>query len=589
MMRRSPNHKPASRAWIWLLSAAGFWAAIGVAVILIAPRWVRGWAHRSLVEKLERRLDLPVSIDAVTLDFDHVELSGVTIGGGEVPLLRVETLHLALDPSALWDGQAQLRGVVVDGGRLQGTRAELTDLARRFRGEQGAQDGEPAPESSRLKIALETLLVRDLWLVIHETEPTERLRHAEMRATAAIDPKNWSADAELADVRLQVSGAPLVTVERLRSHLDTEPTAAGRRPVFPVRIQLAGLGAPVTPEIAVSGVSGWVELADPSVSEVAVEISGGFSDRPDEVAANARLWSVAGRVRRDLSAGSLWVDMAEFELGRVPEVLKGLPLVESEQASVGGRLGVVFGGGVARVQGEVAVEGLNVDHRMLAKDPVRDLGFDLRFSAEIDPAAHRVVVDRAVLERQGITMEFEAELLHPPERRHRRYRTHVRVPPVPCQAVLDAIPVEFIPSLQGFVLDGEFDLDVRFEADYADLDRLVLDGHVGLSKCVATGVPAHASTERLAGGFTHRVTMRDGRERTVQLFSRSGSYTPLQQISPYMVQAVLTTEDGGFRRHHGFLPSQFRTAMQRNLAAGKIRLGASTITMQMVKNVLLAH
>jgi membrane peptidoglycan carboxypeptidase len=56
-----------------------------------------------------------------------------------------------------------------------------------------------------------------------------------------------------------------------------------------------------------------------------------------------------------------------------------------------------------------------------------------------------------------------------------------------------------------------------------------------------------------------------------------------------MVQAVLTTEDGGFWRHDGFLPSQFRTALHRNLEAGEVRLGASTITMQMVKNVLLSH
>jgi hypothetical protein len=226
---------------------------------------------------------------------------------------------------------------------------------------------------------------------------------------------------------------------------------------------------------------------------------------------------------------------------------------------------------------------------MLARDPVRDIGFELGFSAEIDPAAHRLDIDRAVFERRGITLELEAALLHPPERRHRRYRTHARIPRVPCQDVLDAIPAGFIPSLQGFVLDGEFDLDVRFEADFADLDRLVLDGAVGIGNCKATAVPTHASTERLRSGFTHRVTMRDGRQRSVQLFPYSGSFTALQQISPYMVQAVLTTEDGGFWRHRGFLPSQFRTAMQRNLAAGKVRLGASTITMQMVKNVLLSH
>jgi membrane peptidoglycan carboxypeptidase len=40
-------------------------------------------------------------------------------------------------------------------------------------------------------------------------------------------------------------------------------------------------------------------------------------------------------------------------------------------------------------------------------------------------------------------------------------------------------------------------------------------------------------------------------------------------------------------RHHGFIPSEFRSALIKNLRARKFRFGASSITMQMVKNVLL--
>ena len=61
----------------------------------------------------------------------------------------------------------------------------------------------------------------------------------------------------------------------------------------------------------------------------------------------------------------------------------------------------------------------------------------------------------------------------------------------------------------------------------------------------------------------------------------------LSTLNREQLQAVLTTEDGGFWRHRGFLPSQFRTAMQRNLEAGRVRLGASTITMQVAKNLYL--
>jgi membrane peptidoglycan carboxypeptidase len=51
----------------------------------------------------------------------------------------------------------------------------------------------------------------------------------------------------------------------------------------------------------------------------------------------------------------------------------------------------------------------------------------------------------------------------------------------------------------------------------------------------------------------------------------------------------MTTEDNGFFKHHGWVSSEFKSALKRNLARGGFRLGASSITMQMTKNVLLSQ
>ena len=55
------------------------------------------------------------------------------------------------------------------------------------------------------------------------------------------------------------------------------------------------------------------------------------------------------------------------------------------------------------------------------------------------------------------------------------------------------------------------------------------------------------------------------------------------------VGAVIQREDGGFYRHHGFSPDEVRGALIRNVNAGRFAFGASTITMQLVKNVFLAR
>jgi hypothetical protein len=583
MTRRSPSPKTTSRTWLWFVVAIASWAVVCVVAIAMAPTWAESWVRDKLVDKLSTRLEQPVEIGEIELDYEHAVLRELVIGDPEAPIVRLDEVVVDLEGHVLWRARVDVARVHVEGGRVQGDRATLEGLARKALRPRRA---EPPASDRRIRVMPRSLELSDVWVVVDEPDDP-RVSHVEARVRAEIDPKALTASVALHDVRVQPRRGPIVTAGKVASTLVVERGPDGPQLVFPLRIEVDDVGAPVTEAIAVAGVDGWVRLSDPAVTEIELDLAGGFSDRADD--AGARLWSMAGKVRRDLSAGVVRLDMAEFELGKIPEVLGRLPVVDSAQAKVGGHLSVVFGGGIARLEGDVSLEGLNVNHPVLAKDPVRGIGFDLQFAAEVDPRARRLRLDHAVVHREGVRLALEADIAHTEDRRHRRYRVHASVPPVDCQAVLDAIPAELTPSLQGFELDGEFQADVRFEADYADLEAMVLDGKVGIDACAVRQVPVHASAERLAGSFTHRVTMRDGRERTVSLHAYSGSFTPLESISPYMVQAVLTTEDGGFWRHKGFLPSQFKTAMQRNLAAGKVRLGASTITMQMVKNVLLSH
>jgi monofunctional glycosyltransferase len=66
-------------------------------------------------------------------------------------------------------------------------------------------------------------------------------------------------------------------------------------------------------------------------------------------------------------------------------------------------------------------------------------------------------------------------------------------------------------------------------------------------------------------------------------------WRPLSQISPYLVQAVLIAEDDKFYSHSGFDLEMIEKAFQRNLDAGEIKYGASTITQQVAKNLFLSN
>jgi 1A family penicillin-binding protein len=64
---------------------------------------------------------------------------------------------------------------------------------------------------------------------------------------------------------------------------------------------------------------------------------------------------------------------------------------------------------------------------------------------------------------------------------------------------------------------------------------------------------------------------------------------PLDRISPNLKRAVLASEDSHFYYHHGINPTGVGRAVVTNLAAGGVKEGGSTITMQLVKNLFLTR
>ncbi len=76
-----------------------------------------------------------------------------------------------------------------------------------------------------------------------------------------------------------------------------------------------------------------------------------------------------------------------------------------------------------------------------------------------------------------------------------------------------------------------------------------------------------------------------------QLFSSekvqlSKTWIPIDSISPYLVQAVIASEDNHFQDHWGFDFEAIQKASKLNQKGGKMR-GASTISQQTAKNVFL--
>lgn len=65
-------------------------------------------------------------------------------------------------------------------------------------------------------------------------------------------------------------------------------------------------------------------------------------------------------------------------------------------------------------------------------------------------------------------------------------------------------------------------------------------------------------------------------------------WVPLSEIAPALQHAVIVAEDASFYFHEGFDWEGIKEAALRDLAAGKLRRGGSTITQQLAKNLYLS-
>mgnify|MGYP001236393723 CR=1 FL=1 len=64
---------------------------------------------------------------------------------------------------------------------------------------------------------------------------------------------------------------------------------------------------------------------------------------------------------------------------------------------------------------------------------------------------------------------------------------------------------------------------------------------------------------------------------------------PLDEMPDYLVDALILTEDQNFYQHFGFDIRGIARAVIRNIEAGQLREGASTITQQLARNLYLSH
>ena len=84
------------------------------------------------------------------------------------------------------------------------------------------------------------------------------------------------------------------------------------------------------------------------------------------------------------------------------------------------------------------------------------------------------------------------------------------------------------------------------------------------------------------------ITLTDSSGREIATYGDLyGDPLRMADVPPYLVQAIVATEDRRFFDHSGFDPVALVRAVIANVRAGRVRQGGSTLTQQLAKNIFL--
>ncbi|OOQ61365.1 biosynthetic peptidoglycan transglycosylase [Mucilaginibacter pedocola] len=156
------------------------------------------------------------------------------------------------------------------------------------------------------------------------------------------------------------------------------------------------------------------------------------------------------------------------------------------------------------------------------------------------------------------------------------------------QDVFDSFPIGLFESLEGMQVAGKLNYNLNFYMNKDDIDNLVFDSRLDNDgfRIVKFG---KTDFEKLNKTFVYTPYEYGKPMAPHTIGPENPEFTPLEQISPDLRNAVMTAEDPSFYRNKGFVDEAIRKSLATDFKTKKFTRGGSTISMQLIKNAFLVR
>lgn len=168
------------------------------------------------------------------------------------------------------------------------------------------------------------------------------------------------------------------------------------------------------------------------------------------------------------------------------------------------------------------------------------------------------------------------------------YTLKLAIPKIKAQDFINSLPTGLFRHFEGMEAHGNFSYALHFEYNNHKPKDLIFESKLQPEGLKITKY-GEADLNKINGEFTYRAIDRGIPQRPIVVGPSNPNFTPLNEISPYLQKCVLTSEDPSFFNHRGFIGEAFKQSIAKNIKTKKFARGASTISMQLVKNVFLTR
>jgi len=612
----------------WILTIIIFLTVLGFTAFMFLQAGADKKIVDTLIPKIENRLNAKITFEDVSVSLTSVQLKNVTAFpiDKKRPFFKIEQLGVNVRVGPLLYGELDITGIRVDGLKVfigkESNGASVLEWKNLVESLTSLKDNDDKDPKDSLKIP--EIFLESAQLIADDGNFKSSISDFKGRITpgdkAVINAENWTLNDN--DIFSTTGTSLEVKYDFKMRHLNVYVFSPSfTLPFSPPKIkqlkqnilkslQSASLFSndknkieskkdgsnstylDVVVDISEANGTFITDNHDPLVSLSSVNSDILSNDKMSlMVGASGKMeggdsrWAIQGQIPRD-GQSSLDIEIPNISLSKIGKILIDTPVVDWTNATTGGQVRITHpeNSSSSDIIGQINLSGITLKHEKIAKESIKDISFLIDFNLQHFYKDNLVNIGSLVLSKDLARLQIHGSFYTD----RLEFDAHIKTPPTSCRQILGAFPKALKPLIHDVSLEGQIKMDMHFALDIEKPEKLILTGSLD-NRCKINTYGSILPPNSFRRPFAYMAYDQAGDRIRLRSGPGSNQWTPLSTISPFVIQALLTTEDGKFDRHNGLTLPEVKNALKMNLKKGGMFHGASTITMQLAKNLFLSR